>query len=269
MDMLELQLEFERSFHKNQALSIIKEFIDFDNTDIFDEHNLPINFVTAAIAHMLIIRVCKPSTLIGLTYKYFDNKQECADAIQTLVKLDYIDYDLDQELLESKWKLSKEVQERFELFQFPLPHVYEPKTIKHNMMNGFYSEYLNTGSVILKDNHTNEDINLDHINKVNKIPLSINIEAVQHIKNNWKGVNKRKPNEPIEKYKAKVKAFNKYNREVDEVIKSLLLADNKFYLTNKYDKRGRCYSVGYHVNLQGNDFNKASIEFHEKEKLND
>jgi len=38
-------------------------------------------------------------------------------------------------------------------------------------------------------------------------------------------------------------------------------------LTHKYDKRGRCYSQGYHVNPQGNDWNKAVIEFAEKEPV--
>jgi DNA-directed RNA polymerase len=44
-----------------------------------------------------------------------------------------------------------------------------------------------------------------------------------------------------------------------------MMLGNEFYLTHRYDKRGRCYAQGYHVNPQGNDWNKAVIELAEKE----
>ena len=40
---------------------------------------------------------------------------------------------------------------------------------------------------------------------------------------------------------------------------------NRFYLTNKVDKRGRLYSVGYHINTQGNQFQKAMVELADEE----
>jgi DNA-directed RNA polymerase len=43
---------------------------------------------------------------------------------------------------------------------------------------------------------------------------------------------------------------------------------NRFWLTHKYDKRGRTYCQGYHVSYQGNDYNKACIEFADGEPLN-
>jgi DNA-directed RNA polymerase len=36
-------------------------------------------------------------------------------------------------------------------------------------------------------------------------------------------------------------------------------------MTHKYDKRGRTYSQGYHIQPQGSDWNKAVIEFADKE----
>jgi DNA-directed RNA polymerase len=47
----------------------------------------------------------------------------------------------------------------------------------------------------------------------------------------------------------------------------LAVADDRFYLTNKYDKRGRTYSQGYHVNPQGADWNKGVIELADKELI--
>jgi DNA-directed RNA polymerase len=48
----------------------------------------------------------------------------------------------------------------------------------------------------------------------------------------------------------------------------MFTAGNRFYMTHKYDKRGRTYSQGYHINPQGNDWNKAVIEFADKEVIN-
>ena len=45
----------------------------------------------------------------------------------------------------------------------------------------------------------------------------------------------------------------------------LVNAGNRFFLTHAYDKRGRTYAKGYHVNYQGNDWNKATICFAEGE----
>ncbi len=45
----------------------------------------------------------------------------------------------------------------------------------------------------------------------------------------------------------------------------LMMHSNVFHMTHKYDKRGRTYSQGYHVNYQGNPWNKACIEFADKE----
>jgi DNA-directed RNA polymerase len=40
---------------------------------------------------------------------------------------------------------------------------------------------------------------------------------------------------------------------------------NEFYLTHRYDKRGRVYCQGYHVTYQGTPWNKAVLELADKE----
>ena len=40
---------------------------------------------------------------------------------------------------------------------------------------------------------------------------------------------------------------------------------NSFYLCNKVDKRGRIYSSGFHMNVQGSSFKKAMINFKHRE----
>ena len=45
----------------------------------------------------------------------------------------------------------------------------------------------------------------------------------------------------------------------------MLNQGNRFYETHKVDKRGRLYSIGYHLNTQGSAFQKAMIELADEE----
>lgn len=46
-----------------------------------------------------------------------------------------------------------------------------------------------------------------------------------------------------------------------------ILPNNKFHFVWKYDKRGRTYSQGYHINLQSTEYKKASLNFKNKEVI--
>jgi DNA-directed RNA polymerase len=85
------------------------------------------------------------------------------------------------------------------------------------------------------------------------------------IKNEWKGLDKPKEDEDYKEYQKRVKQFEKYDRTAKDVMTHLEIADNEFYLTHKYDKRGRIYCQGYHVNYQGTPWNKAVIQFANEE----
>lgn len=65
-----------------------------------------------------------------------------------------------------------------------------------------------------------------------------------------------------------MKAFEKYDRTAKDVLDHVRIHGNEFYLTHRYDTRGRTYSQGYHVNPQGNDWNKAIVEFAKEEVTN-
>lgn len=53
-----------------------------------------------------------------------------------------------------------------------------------------------------------------------------------------------------------------------EIVKSEL-ASKPFYFKWAYDKRGRVYSRGYHVNVQANEFHKACLSFSKSVELTD
>ena len=65
-----------------------------------------------------------------------------------------------------------------------------------------------------------------------------------------------------------MKAFERYDRVSHDVLAGLMAQGNRFHLTYKYDKRGRTYAQGYHVNPQGSDWNKACVVFADAEPLN-
>ena len=121
------------------------------------------------------------------------------------------------------------------------------------------------GSIILRNNHHNDDVCLDHINRVNKIRFVINTDTATMVKNKWRNLDKPKEGETKEDFEKRKKAFEKYDRTAKDVISLLVKEGNEFHLTHKYDKRGRIYCQGYHVSYQAAPWNKAVIEFADQE----
>ncbi len=120
--------------------------------------------------------------------------------------------------------------------------------------------------MILRQNHHDEDVCLDHLNQVNTTRFRINQDVATTIKNRWRNLDKPKADEPEGEYQKRVKAFEKYDRTAFDVMNHLGLAtEGEFYLTHKIDKRGRTYCQGYVVNYQGTPWNKAVIEFANQE----
>ena len=139
-----------------------------------------------------------------------------------------------------------------------------PKELKTNTDTGYFTS---KNSVILKNNHHDDDVCLDHLNNMNRIKLKLNNDVTSFVKNSWKNLDKPKPNEDRIEYNKRVRAFEKYDRTVYDVIAHLSIVSDEFYLTHKYDKRGRVYCQGYHVTYQGNQWNKAVIEFAKEEHV--
>jgi hypothetical protein len=52
------------------------------------------------------------------------------------------------------------------------------------------------------------------------------------------------------------------SRVQDKVIS--MYHNKPFYFLHKYDSRGRIYSQGYHINIQGTEYDKAILDFAER-----
>lgn len=266
------QLEMETLFSKHQVLPFLRQqCIEAGFDKDLQEVNIPVPFGLALMSQMILHKRANLETLVGLLFHYFDSDEEesahqkCANMLRTAAEEDVVDYDDETKVFIVLHDIDDPTQMMLNQFQYPLPMIEEPEPVIHNKQTGYRSI---PGSLLLKNNHHDADICLDHINRMNKIPLRLNPDIVAFVQNQWKNIDHLKPDESVQDFKKRQKAFAKYDRTSRDVLTALMAAGDRFWLTHRYDKRGRTYAQGYHVNYQGNDWNKACIEFAEGEPLN-
>ena len=260
------QRELETLYNKNQVIPRIKSlFIDCEEMDFIgfmQENDIPVDFGLALLVQMALHKRCSLPTLAGIMLKHTNTPQEAVDLIHKCAELDLIDWSPDLKVFIVMFTIDAEVQEELDRFQFPLPMVVRPKKVRTNKDNG----YLNSqGSLILKNNHHDDDVCLDHINRVNQVKFTINHDVARLVKNEWRNLDKPKEGESREDFDRRKRAFEKYDRTARDVMEIITRHGEEFYLTHKYDKRGRTYCQGYHVNYQGAAWNKAVVQFANKE----
>lgn len=157
-------------------------------------------------------------------------------------------------MLVSRIPLSQKLLEFIDNTTFQLPMVVEPQHVDHNRKSGYltYNDTLILGT----GNHHEGDICLDVINLQNQIPLKLNVEFLmnQELTPNFDIVT------PIQR-----EQWEAFKYASHRIWLLMINQGNRFYLTNKVDKRGRLYSVGYHINTQGNQFQKAMVELADEE----
>lgn len=266
MDKLYYQKEMEKLFHKNQLIPRIKrEFTDNKQVDFqsyMEAKNIPVDFGFDLLTQMVLHKRVKINVIVGILRRHFDDSQATVDALHKAAEANLVDWSPLTEQFIVRIDITPDVQEELDRYQYPLPMILEPRKITNNEMTGYLT---GRGSVILKNNHHDDDVCLDHLNRVNQVKMKINHITALMIKNEWKNLDKPKEDEEFKDYQKRVKQFEKYDRTAKDVMTHLEIADNEFYLTHKYDKRGRIYCQGYHVNYQGTPWNKAVIEFVEGE----
>lgn len=266
------QLELEKLYDKNQLMPRVREAFrenEINFVGYLEQEGIHEKFGIDLLAQMAVRKRAPANTVIGILRHHFGDTQRTAQELELAVEKGLVEAILTEDgdiQIVVIYEISKEIQDDLDRYQFPLPMIIPPMPIKDNLDTGYLTQ---KGSVILRDNHTRDDVYLEALNRLNSMPLQLNMEVVQTISNKWRNHNKMKPNESWEDFRARQKAFEKYDRTSKDVMATLLNHSQVLYLTHKYDKRGRSYCVGYHVNYQGNDWNKAVIEFAEEETLNE
>lgn len=235
---------------------------EFDFVGWIDKHGIPEKFGIEVLVQMALHKRCSLPTLVGTVRHHVNSNQEAADLLVKCAECDLVDWSPQLKIFIVRHVLSDDVQEMLNMYQYPMPMVVPPQELIENMQSAYLTS---TNSVILKDNHHEDDVCLDHLNNINRIKFSINMDVVQFVRNQWRNLDKPKEGETTQDFEKRKKAFEKYDKSSKEVIKRLTDITDEFFFTHRYDKRGRTYCQGYHVNYQGTPWNKACVEFAHKE----
>jgi hypothetical protein len=264
------QAELERLFSKNQTISRIRsEFEECEEVNFekyFERHKIDVEFGYDLLVQMALHKRTTLPTLVGILRKHFEPdvnaSQLAADMLNRAVDADLVDWHRGLRQFIVRININEVVQRDLDRYQYPLPMVVPPRKVEDNRDTGYFTT---RGSVILRKNHHDDDVCLDHINRMNKVRFSIDYDTARMIKNRWRHLDKPKAGESDADFAKRKKAFEKYDRTSKEVIDQILAHGNEFWLTHRYDKRGRVYCQGYHINYQGAPWNKAVVELADKE----
>lgn len=154
------------------------------------------------------------------------------------------------------------------------PLLTKPKVLSDNRSSGYLT--VKGDSLILGGghNHHNDPIALDVLNIMNSYKLCLNeyiLDNLEELPTNDLDDIKEAPGKPmteVEKMRAISQQKKNWERHLEQsayFYNHLRINNNAFYITNKYDKRGRVYSQGYHINPQGASYKKAIVDLYDKQ----
>ena len=262
---VEDQLVLEEVFNKNQLKSKLYEvYKKLGFEEYIESKGVDLKFGMSLLSQMYLRKRASVPTVVGLLAHLYDmDVQRTADELWLAVKAKLVQYvpGNDRELI-ILHELPDSVASDIRLFQYPLPLVAEPNKVVNNAENSYYST---KKKVLLGTAYHFEDINLDHLNKMNHVKLSLNMDVVKNTCNEWPSLKKRKDGESLFKFHLRQRQMDNYRKYSLVVCDLINEAGNEFYLDHGYDFRGRTYANGYHINYQGHEYNKGVIEFANKE----
>lgn len=160
-------------------------------------------------------------------------------------------------MIRSRWVLEPETEQYIADTMYLPPLIAKPHEITSNKDSGYFNPVAE--SVILKaHNHHSGTVALDALNIANEIPFELD----EFILNTFE----ESPNKELDTLE-KVKNFQLLKNSSKKVYELLLQHGNKFWFSWRFDKRGRMYSQGYHVNIQSTEYKKALISLSEKQHV--
>lgn len=262
----ETQADLEYLFSKYQLMKVLRhEFetvVDFEKCA---EAGIEPAMATDALCQMYLHRQASPETMVGILSPKYGSAQIVADKLLILCEMDYFDFDTDKDKFMVKYDLSDDVKEMLDKYQFPLPMIVKPEPVKDNFTTGYLtmkSLLVLNGSEYFED----KDICLDHLNRANQVALAMDFDVI--LSDQAKFVKPvRAIGEDFDEYKKRVKQAEQFYQTTIVVMDQIAQLSDEVYLTHKYDRRGRVYASGYHINTQGDDYRKAVLTLANKEPL--
>lgn len=204
--------------------------------------------------------------VLGKVYKRFKLSERqaletAADIIAVLNQHPFItvEYPLNTEegvmMVKSNVKLPEPIQQYLSQQLFVLPSLTLPAEVLSNSDTGY--ETINDG-ILLGGKMHNMPLNLGHINRCNSVALRIDDRVTRYVEPEFK----EKDDTPEER-KERFNQWRQLNAEAVSLYAEFV--DTTFYLTHRYDERGRTYARGHHFNTLGDDYRKATIELADRE----
>jgi hypothetical protein len=256
------QKDLETVYSKYQLMPVLREeFGNFLKENDLDGDDVEMH--KDMLAQICLHRQADPETMVGVLSPKHGSPQEVSDKLFMAAEFDLIDFDGKKFIL--RYDISNDMDEMLSKYQYPMPMIVKPKEVKSNLDTGYEtitnSVVLN-GSSIFKD----KDMCLDHLNRANSVGLCLEYKTITEQEGRFKKP-KRKPEEAFDAYRKRVRQAEVFFSASFQVMEELTALTDTVYLTHRYDRRGRCYASGYHVNSQGTDYNKAVLTLSNKELI--
>jgi len=258
---IENQITLEETYSKFQLMPVLRDQFKELVEDIEDKDWA--KFLVESLVQIYLHRQADVPTMVGVLSPKFGTPQEVADKLLLAAEFDFIDFDPDREVFKVIYDVTDDVVAQLEKYQYPLPMVIRPAEVTDNTSTG-YSTIKNpvvlNGSPYFKG----KDMCLDHLNRANSVALTFDEDTI----NSQQGVftvPKRKPGEDFEEFRKRQRQAAIFYDTSISVMAEIAELTDQFWLTHRYDRRGRCYASGYHVNTQGTPYNKAVLQLANKE----
>lgn len=229
-------------------------------------------FIEDVLIQLILAKRTTVPALVGMFRfhfaNHFDSHQLAAMGFAGMIALRLVGFDDARMQLVVKYDVSEKTHDLIRQYMYLPPMIIPPLPVRDGSNNRGSGYITQPGdSLLLQDNHHEGELCVEHLNTCNQVQLTINDRVVKSLRNHWKNVEAPKPDETFEDYQKRIKAFEKYEKDSFLVMALMIEMGNVFYLTHKYDKRGRTYCQGYQVNYQGNTWNKAVVELANKEMV--
>ena len=192
-----------------------------------------------------------------------------AEIIAVLGETDLFDNKKTREgwIVISRVELDSEVTQYADNALYLPPLIIKPRKVRSNRDSGYITQRGESLILGFYENHHDDNICLDVLNTLNSNEYELDTDFINQYEEQWhrEELSQQEYEElshaDREIYNMDAKTWKKF-QEQGKFFQTLMIHHgNSFYLCNKVDKRGRIYSSGYHVNVQGSSFKKAMVNF--------
>lgn len=254
------QVGLEIIYSKYQLLPVLREqFADVVDDPKSDWGKFLIDMLSQIYLH----RQADPVTMVGVLSPKHGEPQEVADKLLVAAEQDFINYDPERQKFSVEYDVTDDVVALLDRYQYPLPMVTVPRLVQTNMDTGYETI---KNSVVLNGSRyfDDKDMCLDHLNRANSVSLTLDLNVIKSPQGQFI-TPKRKIGEDFEEFRKRQRQASIFYETSIKVMEELTELSDELWLTHRFDRRGRCYASGYHVNTQGTDYNKAVTQLTRKE----